>query len=497
MNRSYFFVVAILGMQCLAVSSSLGDDRLNVHGGDRDGTSLVDVDSRLPAFPDARGWGRYATGGRGGEVRKVTHLKDSGPGSLRAALQTEGAAYVIFEVAGTINLQSKIKITSNKTIAGETAFRSGGEGITLKINQGTTSNTLVAVSGGSNLICRYLRFRRGPGLPPEVDGDNLLLTGKGTDFIFDHCSFSWSTDELVNPYGPTRITFQNCIFSEALFNSTHAYTTDTEHAAYPNPHSMGPLIGNGSDEVTFYNNLFTHNNQRNPLVGGGVGGGTKFELVNNLVYNFGSFGTVFSDNDTAVTVNFINNYHIAGPNTSTSRYSIAINRGVMAYARGNINSKRTSKSEPEWNAIGCESGCGTYMEEPAPIEWQSAEPFDFPLRDVSTQSATEIRDGVIANAGANLVIDAVDSRVFKDVLNGTGRFVNDPSEVGGWPKLVGMQSAPVDNDKDGMPDLWERERFGALATGPNADRDGDGYTNLEEYLHHLAAGNGLNAGDSQ
>lgn len=478
MNRSWALVGATLGLLCFACSSSPDEDHL----------TRPDAGAPSPAFPGALGWGRDATGGRGGEVRKVINLNDSGTGSLRAALETEGAAYVIFEVAGTINLQSRVNISSNKTIAGETAFRNGGEGITLKINQGTTTNTLVAVSGGSNIICRYLRFRRGPGLAPEVDGDNLLLTGSGTDFILDHCSFSWSTDELVNPYGPTRMTFQNCIFSEALYNSTHAYTTDPNNAAYPNPHSKGPLIGNGSGEVTFYNNLFAHNNQRNPLVGGGVGGGTKFELVNNLVYNFGSFGTVFSDNGTPVTVNFINNYHIAGPETFTSRYSIALNNGVTAYARGNINSKRPSASDPEWNAIGCESGCGTYMQEPAPTAWQSSMPFDFPLQQVATMSATAIKDGVIADAGANLVKDAVDTRIFGDVLGGTGGFVDDPADVGGWPTLADMTAVPGDTDDDGMADAWETQSFGALTTGSNDDTDGDGYTNLEEYLHHLAAG---------
>lgn len=466
--------MAVLGVQSLTCFSSPGEDH------------SIDVGASTPAFPGALGWGKNATGGRGGEVRKVTNLNDKGDGSLRAALETAGAAYVIFEVAGTINLRSSVDISSNKTLAGETAFRNGGEGITLKINQGTTSNTLVTVSGSSNIICRYLRLRRGPGLAPEVDGDSLLLTGPGTDFVFDHCSISWSTDELVNPYGPTRMTFQNCIFSEALFNSTHAYTTDTKHSAYPNPHSKGPLIGNGSDEVTFYNNLFAHNNQRNPLVGGGVGGGTKFELVNNLIYNFGYFGTVFSDNDTLVRVNFINNYHLAGPKTATSRYPIALNKGVTAYARGNINSKRSSASDPEWNAIGRESGVSKYMEEPAPTAWQSARPFDFPLQKVATMSAIAIRDGVLANAGANLVKDAVDRRIFADVLGGTGGFLDDPADVGGWPTLAAMTEVPGDRDNDGMADDWEAEDFGSLTTGPNDDTDGDGYTNLEEYLHHLA-----------
>lgn len=327
-------------------------------------------------------------------MRKVTNLDDSGPGSFRDAVEIAGAAYVVFEVAGTINLQRRVDISADKTIAGETAFVNGGEGITLKINQGTTTNTLVAVpSGSSNIICRYLRFRRGPGLAPEVDGDSLLLVGSGTDFMFDHCSFSWSTDEIINPYGPTTMTFQSCIFSEALYNSTHAYTTDPNNSAYPNPHSMGPLIGNGSNQVTFYNSLFAHNNQRNPLVGGSVGGGSEFELVNNVVYNYGYFGTQFGFDGTPVRVNLINNLHIAGTETATARYAITIIDGVIAYVRGNINDMRPSESDPDWDAIGCSSGCGTYMQEPAPTAWQSLTPFDYPLKTAPTMTSTAVRQG--------------------------------------------------------------------------------------------------------
>ncbi len=161
--------------------------------------------------------------------------------------------------------------------------------------------------------------------------------GSGTDFVFDHCSFSWSTDEVINPYGPTTMTFQSSIFSEALFNSTYAYTTDPNNGSYPNPHSMGPLIGNGTNRVTFYNCLFAHDNQRNPLVGGSIGGGSEFELVNNLVYDYGYSGTQFGFDGTPVSVNFINSFHLEGPETATARYGITIIDGVTAYARGNIN----------------------------------------------------------------------------------------------------------------------------------------------------------------
>ncbi len=457
----------------------------------QDGGTIID--SGVPpgpalAFPGAEGWGKDATGGRGGEVRKVTNLDDSGPGSFRDAVETAGAAYVVFEVAGTINLQSRVDVSSDKTIAGETAFVNGGEGITLKINQGTTTNTLVAVADSSNIICRYLRFRRGPGLAPEVDGDSLLLWGTGTDFMFDHCSFSWSTDEIINPYGPTTMTFQSCIFSEALYNATHAYTTDTNHPSYPNPHSMGPLIGNGSSQVTFYNSLFAHNNQRNPLVGGGVQGGSEFELVNNIVYNWGYFGTQFGFDGTPVQVNLINNLHIQGSETATARYGITIIDGVTVYARGNINDKRPSASDPEWDAIGCSSGCGTYMQEPAPTTWQAQTPFNFPLAAAPAMTSTQVSDGVLDHAGASLSRDAVDIRIVGDVRNGTGSFIDDPGQVGGWPTLSGMTTVPMDSDDDGMEDSWETLTYGSLATGANDDTDGDGYTNLEEYLHHLAAG---------
>ncbi len=445
------------------------------------------VHDEVFAFPGAEGFGRGATGARGqGEVRKVTNLDDDGPGSFRAAVEADGPAYVIFEVAGTINLQSVVDIDSDKTIAGETAFRNGGGGITLKINEGTTRDTLVRVVG-SNVIIRHLRFRRGPGQAPEVNGDNLLLLNTGSSFIFDHCSFSWSTDELINPYGPTDMTFQSCILSEALYNSTHAYTTDPNSAGYPGPHSMGPLIGNGTTRVTFYNTLFAHNNQRNPLIGGSVGGGSEFELVNNVVYNYGAFGSNIGFDGTPVRVNFINNLHLTGPDSSTTRYPIAIIDGITAYARGNINLKRMSSTDPEWDAIGCSSGCGNYMTEPAPVSWQSTEPFDYPLKGIPTMSASDVRAGVLDNAGASLARDAVDARVVNDVIAGTGGFVDHPNDVGGWPSLAAMSSVPIDADGDGMADDWESTMFGGVETGANDDTDGDGYTNLEEYLHCVVA----------
>ena len=81
--------------------------------------------------------------------------------------------------------------------------------------------------------------------------------------------------------------------------------------------------------------------------------------------------------------------------------------------------------------------------------------------------------------------DAVDARIVAGVIAGTGRIINSQSDVGGWPELA--PGAPwVDADADGMPDDWETAHGLDPATADgSADRDGDGFTNLEDWLNSL------------
>ncbi|WP_100611544.1 pectate lyase family protein [Confluentibacter lentus] len=436
----------------------------------------------LKAFPEAEGFGKNSKGGRGGEVFKVTNLNDSGAGSFRAALEASSSSRtIIFEVSGTINLSSPLKVPSNTTIAGQTAFRNGGQGITIKSN-GSYDSTLMSISN-SDIIIRYIRFRRGRGVNNEQNGDNVTVTS-GNNIIFDHCSFSWSTDESFNTWGTvTNLTLQNCIFSESLMYSSHEYTTDPNHINYTDPHSMGSLIGLDSDKISFYQNLFAHNNQRNPLIGGVPPPKTDFELVNNYIYNWGQIPTVIEGNNAGYRINLIGNKWKRG-NNSSKRYAITFleSNGNKLFAKGNISPERTSLSQNEWLVVG--SGTAPFTNN-ASTSYQSLSPFNYPISESLAISANDLETQMLTKVGASLNRDAVDIRIVNDVINGTGSLIDDPSDVGGWPTISSMISVPIDTDNDGMTDDYEILKFGNLDRDGKGDIDNDGYTDLEEFLNSI------------
>lgn len=421
----------------------------------------------LKAFPGAEGFGKYTTGGRGGEVLAVTNLNDSGTGSLREAINASGPRTVVFMVSGYINLNSPLTIKNGDiTIAGQTAVRGG---ITLR-RGGSFSDALLIVND-DNVIIRGLRFRIGPaGI--ECCGDNLRVSN-ANNVVIDHCSLSWSIDESLSITGSSNVTISNSIISESLENATHQ----------EGPHSKAVLVSGGATRISFFNNLFAHNADRNPLIGGSSpnGPGEAFEIVNQVIYNWDNFGIVFNG---PIKTNIINTVSIAGNQTSPSRYSIALNTGVSAYVRGNYNRFRTSQSASEWDAIGCER-CGDYMTESAPADMQSDSPFDYPLKNYPTLSRSEIISTVMAEVGP-FTDDAADARIKADVQSGTGNVINNPGEVGGYPELK-TGTSYLDTDKDGISDEWEVANgldHKSLIDG-SEDTNGDDYDNLETYLHYL------------
>ncbi|MGD0573623.1 MAG: pectate lyase [Sedimentisphaerales bacterium] len=424
----------------------------------------------LPAFPGAEGFGMYAIGGRGGQVIEVTNLNDSGPGSLRAAVDTNGPRIVVFRVGGYIELKSVLNIKRPYiTIAGQTA---PGDGICLK-------NYYIAVHA-DNVIIRYLRVRPSDIAKEEFDAISVFT---GHNIIIDHCSASWSTDEVVSVasrgHNLGNVTVQWCMITESLNCSVHSKGC----------HGYGSLIRGGyGNGITYHHNLYAHHAGRSPRPGNYVDSerdpcGLFFDFRNNVIYNWGGHYAGYNDDgkneDNSFTkINFVNNYYIKGPNSTGSYAFKESTTCCKAYFIGNWMDGNCPRDP--WDLVefvGFTQAQKDAYKQSVPI----------PVAPVAAEDAPTAYARVLADAGAVFPVrDAVDKRVVDSVIKKMGGIIDRIDEVGGYPMMESGVS-PEDSDHDGMPDKWE------LAVGLNpydandarGDRDGDGYTNIEEYINWL------------
>jgi len=421
----------------------------------------------LRAFPGALGFGAASVGGRGGKVLVVTNLDDSGPGSLRAAVEADGPRTVVFAVGGTIELQTTLTITNpNITIAGQSA---PGGGIALKTVDSLRSPAIITEA--DDIILQHLRVRPGPSVELSNSVDAITVVA-GKRIMLANISFSWAVDENVNFwYDASDITIQDSIIAEGLFNSTHEYQE---------PHSKGMIAGPDNSRMSIVRNLFAHNDDRSPL----IQSLHPYEIINNIVYNGYQVGTGLGMDDGS-QANLIGNVYLPGPNYRPSRYQIIVSDVVAAslYVDDNI-SPRSDANDP-WAAIGW-GGIhgGDYNGSPLPIEARALTPFPMSDAPIDPIAAATLQDSLLPTVGASLPQrDSADTRVVGDVVNKTGQLVDHPDDVGGWPALA-AGTARLDSDADGLPDEWETLR----RLNPNdaedaiLDRDNDGYTNIEEYL---------------
>lgn len=439
----------------------------------------------IPAFPGAEGFGKYTTGGRGGFVYIITNLNDSGPGSLRWAVEAQGPRTIVFEVSGTIELKSRLNVRDgNLTIAGQTA---PGDGITLK-------NYPLRVIGKNNVIIRFIRVRLGDLTNLENEAFEAI---KSTNLIVDHCSFSWGTDETCSIYDVENVTIQNCIISEGLHDSIHE----------KGPHGFGSLLG--GKNVSFYRNFVVHFWSRMPSR---TSMGTKNGIVDireNVFYNWGFRAT---DNGANSTTNLYSNYYKPGPATFATSNAITLTKRFLNptmsrndpstygkfYLEGNYL-PTIDLSEDQWLGVRLENSGNQeiYLENcKNKDENGDISPFEIPMglysRNVNAQEAYK---QVLKNVGASLVRDPVDERLINEVKTGKVTYkgsntglpgiIDSQDDVGGWPKLI---SLPVtkDTDRDGIPDAWE------VTKGLDPERRDDSfydldskYTNLEVYLNSL------------
>jgi len=241
----------------------------------------------------------------------------------------------------------------------------------------------------------------------------------------------------------------------------------------------GVLIGNGAKKGSLHHNLFVSNNQRHPEIQSGA-----LDFVNNVIHNFGGISTyVYPKTSWAVTANIVNNYYQQGPNT-TSHAEIRLNGGVAFSSASSVfvtgNKVVTVDGWLQDARIQRDSGGITEL----------GARHHYPI--VATSSAVDALTDVLNGAGATVPVrDSIDARIVNEVDHGTGQFIADPAEVGGYP-LYKSGTAPPDTDRDGMPDSWEtHEGFDPSDPADGSqDANGNGYTNVEEYLNSLTPRSG-------
>lgn len=478
------------------------------------GSVNVSSAHEIPAFPGAEGFGRYATGGRGGKVYHVTTLEDGKQaGTLRHALMQKETRTVVFDVAGTIFLNSRLDIKNgNLTLAGQTA---PGQGICIARHP-LTINT-------DNVIIRYLRFRVGNEGGGEPDG---LTCMDSRNVIIDHCTISWSVDETCSVYGGENLTVQWCLVSESLRTAGHAKGS----------HGYGAIWGGA--RASFHHNLLAHHESRTPRLGPRPGTQEReyVDMRNNVIYNWAGGGCYGGE---GMKVNIVNNYYKPGPATPRDNqvgYRIAA-IGVRTtrychnadgtpnqwkpmehvwgqlYVDGNVMEGYPDVTSDNWTKGVYEqinnASCDDTFTEQVKTEMRLSAPLETGI--ITTHSAEEAYRLVLADAGSSKQRDIIDERIIDETRNGTatytGSITKDAKSLPGlidlpadvmpegavspWPELSdgGISAEDLrDTDADGMPDAWET----ALGLNPQNIKDSaeislskEGYTNLEVYLNGL------------
>ena len=421
------------------------------------------------AFPTAEGYGRFATGGRGGDVYHVTNLNDDGKGSLRDAIESwQGPRTIVFDVSGTIRIKKSLQIENidGLTIAGQTA---PGDGITIRDEK-------FGIRNSSNVIIRYMRFRLGSESGTETD---TLGVDDAENVILDHITATWGVDGIMDTSHIKNFTLQWSMFGEALNNSNH----------HKGDHAMLMSFRRTDGNVTIHHNLLFSSRNRHPTLGGGKPDESNthaiFDFRNNIIYNQKE-----STNLAHGVFNLINNYYRPGESTDLALLPLwpkaeahDVTRGYFSgnYFEGHSRRTQNNYSAMQWGPRS-ENYFGDVTLKKFKMAQEPVAPADRPL----TQPAKKAYELVLDFAGASKVRDSADIRVIQGIRDRTHKLIDNEKQVGGWPTLK-SQKAPLDTDQDGMPDAWETKHK-LNPTNPNdrnGDLDKDGYTNLEEYLNSL------------
>ena len=483
-----------------------------------------------PAFPGAEGHGRYVTGGRGGEVRHVTNLNDKGEGSLRAAVNGNNKKIVVFDISGIIALESDLVIGANTTIEGQTA---PAPGITVRYR---------TVRPSDNNIIRFLRIRRGEEKDVNAGADAMWQRQKD-GIVLDHCSFSWSIDEIASFYDNQHFTMQWCTLGEALANPGHS----------KGEHSYGGIWGGKG--ASFHHNFLCHMQNRVPRFCGARYNWDKYdtekyansiqaEIVdfrNCVMYNWGGGNGCYGGTGGG-NINIVNNYYKAGPATNNktrvTQISVATSSNASGsdfmgycsryYINGNYVTAAGNKAENyDWQGVIYDAGTSIidgehYIPDTKHMYGESIKyrknskdedcviiklDNEVETGKVTTHSAQNAYQQVLAYAGASLYRDDVDARYMKEAADGTTTYTGSAEKTGDGkaiahrPGIIDFvkdqgeytlesngRPDNFDTDSDGMPDAWETanglDPLSNDAAEYTLDKHGF-YTNVEVYCNSL------------
>ncbi len=490
---------------------------------------------RRLAFPGAEGYGRYAIGGRGGVVYHVTTLEDNGDdenpieGSFRYGIKkVSGPRTIVFDVAGVISLKSRLTCADKfVTIAGQTA---PGNGVMLR-----TCPFGMASDG----ITRFLRMRLGhkklvnnliPGGKNDYSygdeagtSEETTLSGldgmgmAGNDHaIMDHCSISWTIDEAFSSRNGKGLTLQHTLISEALNQAGHP------NYGVGDRHGYAATIGGGEmggQPGTYHHNLLAHCEGRNWSISGGLDGQGAYDghhdIYNNVVYNWGGRATDGGTHE----MNFCNNYYKMGANSTSMLMNLQLegtgNGTQSVYVKGNIRQEKNNGklTEDKLNTTYKYSTSGGQI-----VDWDPlpTTPFVFMNPEGNMETAQAAFKNVLSDVGCNQpFFDYHDQRMVNETIAGTtttkgsrsGRagLIDSEEDAGceGFDLdklgiINAQRDANWDTDGDGIPDWFEA----LTGTNPNIannndDRDGDYYTDLEEYLNWIALPHYIIEGEKQ
>ena len=520
----------LLAATSVALTACANEDNFSYTPGGGDDDTPVVSDTIAPAFPGAEGHGRYVTGGRGGEVRHVTNLNDSGEGSLRAAVNGNNKKIIVFDVSGIIALNSDLVFGANTTIEGQTA---PAPGITLRYR---------TIRPGDNNIIRFIRFRRGEEKDVN-DGADATWQRQKDGIVLDHCSFSWSIDEIASFYDNQHFTMQWCTLGEALANPGHS----------KGEHSYGGIWGGKG--ASFHHNFLAHMQNRVPRFCGARynwGGYDKEKYANSIqaeivdfrncvMYNWGNGNGCYGGTGGG-NINIVNNYYKAGPATNNktrvTQISVATSSNAFGsefmgycaryYINGNYVTAAGDKAENyDWQGVIYDGGTNIidgercipdtkHMYGENVTYYKNTKDEDcvrikldeeVETGKVTTHTAQQAFEQVLAYAGASLYRDGVDARYMKEAADGTTTYIGTAAKTGDGkaishlPGIIDFvkdqgeynlesnsRAADFDTDGDGMPDAWEK----ANGLDPNTDDSAEYtldkigfYTNVEVYCNSL------------